>query len=74
MLNMAVHAVGGVLFNPLGCLGWGYGRKSEVDEGYFLVILDVSWKIALILDFSTMCYGEKALKEVFFWIYLVSLV
>jgi hypothetical protein len=47
--------VGGVLLNPLGRLGWGYGRILGGDGGCFLVIPDLSWETVPRLDSGTIC-------------------
>jgi hypothetical protein len=39
ILNLIVRGVGGVLLNPLGHMGWGYGRMSGGDGGCFLSCL-----------------------------------
>jgi hypothetical protein len=38
---LATRGVDGLLMSLLVCMGWGFGRISGGDGGYFQVILDL---------------------------------
>jgi hypothetical protein len=52
ILSMEVHGEGGVLVSLLECMGWVYERILGKVGGNFVVIPNLSWEMALRLDFS----------------------
>ena len=55
IVNMAAHAVAGVLMMFMGRMAWGFGRILGRGSGSFLVTLDLRSVMALGLDFCMTC-------------------
>jgi hypothetical protein len=74
ILNLAGLGVGGVLLTPLGHMGWGYERILEGGGGCFLVIPDLSRKMAPRSNFGMICgVGRWPLRKCS-WSYIALLV